>query len=95
MIDEVKQHLRLPEDDDTEDDYLELLILQAQTAASDFTRVDWETSATIPETVRLAVLLMVSHLYEYRDSSDKTAYATMMDAFHTLLYPNRDVEQLF
>ena len=93
--DEVKQHLRLNVDDGTEDELLELLILQAQTAAADFTRVDWETVAYVPETVRLAVLLMVSHLYEYRDSSDKAAYSTMMDAFHALLYPNRDVEQLF
>ena len=48
-----------------------------------------------PETVRLAVLLMASHFYEYRDTSDRSAYSTMIRAFHALLYPNRVIEDMF
>ena len=45
--------------------------------------------------VRLAILLMAAHFYEYRDSSDKAAYATMLSAFHALLYPHRVIEEMF
>ena len=50
---------------------------------------------TRPEPVRLAILLMAAHFYEYRDSSDKAAYATMLSAFHALLYPHRVIEEMF
>ena len=69
-------------------------IAQAQAAAEDYCRAAW-TAEEAPETVRLAVLLMASHFYEYRDSSDRNAYNTMMHAFHALLYPNRAVDSMF
>ena len=93
-VDEVKVHLRIEEDD--EDDYLETLILQSQAAAEDFCRVSFETDyASIPEPVRLAVLLMVSHYYENRDNPDRAVYGTMRIAFENLLYPYRDPEKMF
>ena len=93
-VDEVKIHLRVEEDD--EDDYLETLILQAQAAAEDFCRVSFETDyAVVPEPVRLAVMLMVSHYYENRDNPDRTVYGTMRIAFENLLYPYRDPEKMF
>ena len=90
---ELKAHLRILTND--EDTLLTSLIAQATTAASDYCRIDWTEEATVPETVRLAVLLMASHFYEYRDSSDKSAYTTMMASFQALLYPNRKLEGMF
>ena len=90
---ELKAHLRILTND--EDTLLTSLIAQATTAASDYCRIDWLKEDEVPETVRLAVLLMVSHFYEYRDSSDKSAYTTMLSAFQTLLYPNRKLEGFF
>lgn len=90
-VDELKAHLRIQHGE--EDALLESLLRQAEAAARDFCRADF--SADAPEPVRLAVMLMASHFYEYRDSSDKAAYATMLNAFHALLYPHRIIEQMF
>ena len=73
--------------------FIEQPMTEAEAAARDFCRADF--SADAPEPVRLAVMLMASHFYEYRDSSDKAAYATMLNAFHALLYPHRIIEQMF
>ncbi len=88
---EVKAHLRIQYDD--EDAYLASLIAQAQVAAEDFCRVAFAGGA--PEPVRLAVLLMVGHYYENRDSPDKQVYLAMRLAFENLLYPHRDMEKMF
>ena len=88
---EVKQHLRIEEED--EDAYIESLILQAKAAAEDFCRTEFGDEA--PHPVRLAVLLMVSHYYENRDNPDRTVYSTMRMAFENLLYPYRDLDKLF
>ena len=88
---ELKTHLRIQHDE--EDGLLESLLKQAQAAANDFCRADFDADA--PEPVRLAIQLMAAHFYEYRDSSDKTAYATMLSAFHALLYPYRVIEEMF
>lgn len=58
---ELKAHLRILTND--EDTLLTTLIAQATTAASDYCRVDWADVDEVPETVRLAVLLMASHFY--------------------------------
>ena len=55
---ELKTHLRIQQND--EDTYLENLLKQAQCAAEDFCNKTFDSSA--PESVRLAVLLMASHL---------------------------------
>lgn len=90
-VDELKSHLRIQHDE--EDSLLESLLLQAQAAANDFCRTEYDTEA--PEPVRLAVLLMASHFYEDRDNSDKAAFMTMQMAFHALLYPHRVIEDMF
>ena len=93
-VDEVKDHLRIEDSD--EDDYLETLIVQSQAAAEDFCRVAFETAyEKVPEPVRLAVMLMVSHYYENRDNPDRAVYGTMRIAFENLLYPYRDPEKMF
>lgn len=108
-LDELKQHLRIEEDDENE--YLLGLIRQAQTAAEDFCRVSFEedptdatsdtdddgesTEVTAPEPVRLAVLLMASFYFENRDIPDMTTYKAMRMAFESLLYPYRDPEKMF
>ena len=88
---ELKTHLRIQHDE--EDGLLESLLKQAQAAANDFCRTDFDEDA--PEPVRLAILLMAAHFYEHRDSSDKAAYSTMLSAFHALLYPHRVIEEMF
>ena len=93
-VNEVKIHLRIEDDD--EDAYLESLIAQAQAVAEDFCRVSFEADYdTVPEPVRLAVMLMVSHYYENRDNPDRAVYGTMRIAFENLLYPYRDPEKMF
>ena len=49
----------------------------------------------MPEPVRLAVLLFVSHYYENRDNPDRAVYGTMRIAFENLLYPYRDPDKMF
>ena len=90
-VDEVKTHLRIEDDD--EDMYLESLIAQAQAVAEDFCRKQF--SEAVPEPVRLAVLLFVSHYYENRDNPDRAVYGTMRIAFENLLYPYRDPDKMF
>ena len=103
-VEEVKVHLRIEEDD--EDEYIASLIRQAQSTAEDFCRVSFEpenvvddegneTVTSVPEPVRLAVLLMVSHYYENRDNPDRAVYGTMRIAFENLLYPYRDPDKMF
>jgi len=98
-LDEVKEHLRVETDD--EDDLLESLIMQAQAVAEDFCRVSFSAvdedgnETAVPEPVRLAIMLFVSHYYENRDIPDRVVYSTMRIAFENLLYPYRDVNKMF
>lgn len=88
---EAKAHLRLESDE--EDAFIESLIEQAQAVAEDYCRVTFESPA--PEPVRLAVLLMVAHYYENRDTPDRQIYVTLRMAFENLLYPYRDISKMF
>ena len=62
-VEELKAHLRIQQA--AEDKLLENLLMQAQAAANDFCRTDFDADA--PEPVRLAVLLMLSQggRYDY------------------------------
>jgi len=84
---DMKVHLRIQHDE--EDEYIEGLIKQAQEAAENYCRVRYVDEA--PETVKLAIKLMVAHYYENRDNPDRFVYRTMISSFQNLLYPNRDV----
>ena len=90
-VDEVKQHLRI--DNDEEDTLIEGLIRQAQASAEDFCRVSFDED--VAEPVRLACLLFVSYYYENRDIPDMTTFKSMRMAFENLLYPHRDPAQMF
>ena len=90
-LEEVKTHLRIQHDE--EDEYLEGLIAQAQSAIEDYTRVEFTND--IPEPVRLAALLFVGFYYENRDIPDMTTYKAMRMAFESLLYPHRDPAKMF
>lgn len=85
---ELKAHLRIQHDE--EDTLLSSLLLQAEAAALDYCVVSGFGDTT-PEPVRLAVLLFASFFYECRDSSDKNSQENMMNAFHALLYPYRNI----
>ena len=91
MLEALKTHLRI--EDDTEDAYLQSLLTMAQATAEDFCGHLFQEA--IPEPVRLALLLMAGHLYAYREISDKDAYEAILQAFHSLLWPYRDVSKLF
>ena len=99
--DDLKTHLRI--ENDEEDEYIEGLIAQAQTAAEDYCRVEFEPvdedgnpiEYRVPEPVRLAIMLMASFYYENRDIPDMTTYKAMRMAFDSLLYPYRDPEKMF
>lgn len=90
-VDEVKQHLRI--DNDEEDALIEGLIRQAQASAEDFCRVSFDEEAEEP--VRLACMLFVSYYYENRDIPDMVTYKSMRLAFEHLLYPHRDPARMF
>jgi len=91
MLEAFKTHLRI--EHDAEDAYLQSLLTMAQATAEDFCGRSF--SEETPEPVRLALLLMAGHLYAYREVSDKDAYEAMLQAFHSLLWPYRDVSKLF
>ena len=90
-VEEAKTHLRI--ESDKENIFIASLIAQAQAAAEDFCRVTFEEPA--PEPVRLAVLLMVAHYYENRDTPERQIYVTLRMAFENLLYPYRDIAKMF
>ena len=100
-LDELKAHLRIQTDD--EDALLQSLLAQAQAAAEDYCRVQFEPvdeegapiETEVPEPVRLAVILMTSFYYENRDIPDMTTYKATRMAFDSLLYPYRDPEKMF
>ena len=100
-VEEVKTHLRIQHNE--EDAYIAGLIEQAQTAAEDYCRVQFEPvddeenpiETEVHEPVRLAVILMTSFYYENRDIPDMTTYRAMRMAFDSLLYPYRDPEMMF
>ena len=91
MLEALKTHLRIEQD--AEDAYLLSLLTMAQVTAEDFCGRLFQEA--IPEPVRLALLLMAGHLYAYREVNDKDAYEAMLQAFHSLLWPYRDVSKLF
>ena len=100
-VDEVKTHLRIQHDE--EDEYIAGLIAQAQTAAEDYCRVQFEPTddegnpieTDVPQPVRLAVILMTSFYYENRDIPDMTTYKATRMAFDNLLYRYRDPAKMF
>lgn len=96
-VSELKEHLRVQHSD--EDGLMLRLLTQAQQAASDYCHGTLDQyiagEGCAPEPVRLAILLFASHFYENRDASDGPAYNNMMRAFHTLLYPYRDLDKMF
>ena len=89
-VEEAKTHLRIESDE--ENAFIASLIAQAQAVAEDFCRVTFTSPAPAP--VRLAVLLMVAHYYENRDTPDRQIYVTLRMAFENLLYPYRDVTKM-
>lgn len=92
---ELKASLRI--DHDADDALLERLLTQAQAAAEDYCRVDFEGEGVEapPEAARLAVQLMAGFLYEHPDMDDSGAYRTARAAFQSLLYPHRDESKMF
>ncbi|MDL2319229.1 head-tail connector protein [Eubacteriales bacterium OttesenSCG-928-A19] len=89
---ELKAHLRIEHDE--EDTYLDMLLAMAQTAALDFCKLNAVGRCKPPEPMRLAILLYASYFFTNRESGDASAYKTMIQAFHALLWPYRNTEKL-
>ena len=87
---ELKAHLRVEQDE--EDATLAMLLSVAKATAESFCRAPFVDDA--PEPVRLAVLLHAGHFYTNRENGNVEAYRTMMQAFHSLLWPYRDPDKL-
>jgi hypothetical protein len=99
---EMRMHMHLEvyaeateiDEQEDQDQYIASLINMVQKSAEDFCgRKFAEDDA--PEPVRLAVMLMVSHYYEYRDNYDNPSYKAAKSAFEDLLWPYRTVDVLF
>lgn len=99
-VSEMRMHMHLEvyaeatEIDEQEDRYIEGLINKVQKSAEDFCGRGF-TEDDAPEPVRLAVMLMVSHYYEFRDNYDNPSYKAAKSAFEDLLWPYRTVDVLF
>lgn len=97
---EMRMHMRLEiyaeatEIEEQEDRYIAGLINMVQKSAEDFCGREF-TEDNAPEPVRLAVMLMVSHYYEFRDNYDNPSYKAAKSAFEDLLWPYRTVDVLF
>lgn len=87
---EVKSYLRI--ENDAEDGLIAAMIGQAKEAAEDFCRREF--TEEMPEAVKLACLIFVSHWYENRDSENGTGNKTMWAAFEKLLWPHRDEDKI-
>ena len=99
-VEEMRMHMHLEiyaeatEIEEQEDRYIAGLINMVQKSAEDFCgRKFAEDDA--PEPVRLAVMLMVSHYYEFRDNYDNPSYKAAKSAFENLLWPYRTIDVLF
>ena len=90
-LEELKTHLRVEHEE--EDAYLSMLLRVAEAAAEDFCKTTFKWS--LPQPVRLAVLLHASHFYLYREESNEEAHKAMRQAFRALLWPYRNVTKLF
>ena len=89
-LQELKDHLRIEHPE--EDVQLTLLLRVAQASAEDFCKTCFKRS--VPEPVRLAILLHASHFYTNRESNSVEAYSAMVKAFRALLWPYRNTEKL-
>lgn len=97
---EMRMHMRLEvyaeatEIDEQEDQYIASLIDMVKKTAEDFCGREFSDNDA-PEPVRLAVMLLVSHYYEFRDNYDNPSYKAARSAFENLLWPYRTVDVLF
>lgn len=81
-LDEAKLYMRI--DGDEENNLISSLIITAQNIVEDLLRRPLSDFETIPETIKQAVLLTVSTLYEYRQVS-KDKESLDMELLHRIL----------
>ncbi len=85
-VDEAKMHLRI--DQDFEDDYLQGLILAAETHVSMY--LGDASPDPMPAPIKAAVLLLVGDLYENRERqgdrtlTEGTAYALLLGPYRSM-----------
>jgi len=89
-LEDAKARLYVDHSDD--DTMITSMIQEAQSMAEDFCGKSFETE--IPNSVKLAVHLMVGYLYEHRDQDDRPAWRTTVEAFQRILWPNRDASAI-
>ena len=81
-LEEAKLYMRI--DGDEENNLISSLIITAQNIVEDVLRRPLSEFETIPETIKQAMLLTISTLYEYRQvSKDKESFD--MELLHKIL----------
>lgn len=87
-LSEIKMHLRIEEDQITEDGYLEGLEMAARIHTQNILQRDLDVSTT-PENVKLAMKLLLAHWYRNRESTG-AALVELPLAYTALLFPEKD-----
>lgn len=64
-LDEVKNYLNVPIEDEDDDELLEMMIASAESYVSNYTGIDLDTIGEIPE-IKIAILLLCVELYDNR-----------------------------
>lgn len=91
-LDLMKEHLKIETEEDEE--FVETLISEVSQAARDFCWTEFDEDS-VPEPVSLGIRLKVAFFYENRDISDRPAYLATDLAWKALLYPYKDLDNMF
>lgn len=77
-----------------EDDVIESLLVQAETAVDNWCRTTFD-GYDAPGPVKLAVMLYAGYHYEHRSGIEEKSYAAMYKAFTSLISPYSDPNKEF
>lgn len=91
-LDLMKTHLKIETEED--EDFVETLISEVSQAARDFCRTEFDTDS-VPSPVSLGIRLKVAFFYENRDIPDRQSYLATDLAWQALLYPYRELDNMF
>lgn len=91
-VEQFKEYMKVDYDD--EDESIESLLDQAESAAEAFTYVLMSSYESIPAAIVTAVKLYAAYFFEER-GADSSKYKNMRMAFENLLYPYRNTDTLF
>lgn len=91
-LDDIKTHCHIELDQTDEDAYLRTLEMAAHIHTQNVVRREFD--ATVGENIKLAMLLLVAHWYRQRESASPIEHFPVPEAYHALLWPERDLGPL-